>query len=240
MSDNIVVQLQDICKTYHMGGETIHALQNVSLSFQQGSFWAILGHSGSGKSTLLNVLGCLDVVNSGSYILDGIDVSQLDDEALSDIRLRKLGFIFQSFNLINQLTVQENIALPLYYLGWDADESAERAAEIAHVVGLEGRLGHRPSQLSGGQQQRVAIARALANNPSIILADEPTGNLDSATGHAIMDLLFSLHDQGTTILMVTHTPEVAERIPNAVMMKDGQVDNITTNRIEKAGTFNGH
>jgi putative ABC transport system ATP-binding protein len=224
--EDAVVQLIDVRKTYQMGNELVHALAGVTLSFRRGSFWALMGPSGSGKSTMLNVLGCLDRPNSGQYILEGQDVSELSDDQLSDFRLKHLGFIFQSFNLVPQLTVRENIELPLYYLGWDDARCAERAEELAARVGLGGRLGHRPSQLSGGQQQRVAIARALANDPSILLADEPTGNLDSATGEQIMDLLGELHQQGKTILMVTHEPDIAARATSRLHLRDGVIDRI--------------
>ncbi|MBN2450602.1 MAG: ABC transporter ATP-binding protein, partial [Lentisphaeria bacterium] len=182
--------------------------------------------SGSGKSTMLNLLGCLDRPTSGTYLLDARDVSRLDDDELSDIRLRYLGFIFQSFNLIQQLTVEENIALPLYYLGWHADQSAERARELAAMVGLEDRLLHRPRELSGGQQQRVAIARALVNDPVLLLADEPTGNLDSVTGKEIMRLLSELNGQGKTIIMVTHETEIAAHARSRLHMRDGLVERV--------------
>ncbi|UCE50777.1 MAG: ABC transporter ATP-binding protein [Phycisphaerales bacterium] len=209
-----------------MGEQHVNALAGVSVSISAGSFWAIMGPSGSGKSTMLNVLGCLDRVTRGRYVLEGTDVSTLDDDELSELRLRHLGFIFQSFNLIQQLTVQRNIELPLYYLGWDAEHSAERAIELAHKVGLEERLHHRPAELSGGQMQRVAIARALANDPRIFLADEPTGNLDSATGSQILELLGELNEQGKTIIMVTHEPDIARLASKRMHMLDGFVENI--------------
>ena len=187
--DGKIVQLEDARKIYQMGTQAVNALAGVTLSFERGSFWAIMGPSGSGKSTMMNILGCLDHLTSGRYILEGRDVSTLDDDSLSELRLRLFGFIFQSFNLIPQLTVQRNIELPLYYLGWDAHRSAERAKELAEEVGLGERLNHLPTELSGGQMQRVAIARALANEPEIIFADEPTGNLDTATGEQILRLL---------------------------------------------------
>jgi putative ABC transport system ATP-binding protein len=224
-----LIRLTDAKKTYQMGNEQVHALDGVSISFESGSFWAIMGPSGSGKSTMLNILGCLDHLTSGSYILQGSDVSTLGDDALSEHRLRHLGFIFQSFNLIPQITVQKNIELPLYYLGWDAKESADRAVELAKKVGLEDRLGHRPTELSGGQMQRVAIARSLANDPQILLADEPTGNLDTATGHQIMDLICELNDLGKTIIMVTHEPEIAEHAGFNLHMRDGLIERIEDN-----------
>ncbi len=225
----VIVQLENARKTYRMGTEEVHALAGVNVSFTKGSFWAIMGPSGSGKSTMMNVLGCLDRLTSGAYYLDGKDVSQLEDDALSELRLRYLGFIFQSFNLIPQLTVQRNIELPLYYLGWDANRSAARAKELAEQVGLGGRLNHRPTELSGGQMQRVAIARALTNDPQVIFADEPTGNLDSATGVQIMDLLTRLNQQGKTIIMVTHEPDIAEYAGHRLHMLDGLIDRIESN-----------
>ncbi len=222
----VVVRLDNVRKTYLMGAEHVHALAGVSLSFKRGQFWALMGPSGSGKSTMLNVLGCLDRPTSGHYYLEGQRVSDLGDDALSDFRLRHLGFIFQSFNLIPQLTVQENIELPLYYLGWDDLEMRTRAHELAELVGLGERLRHRPTELSGGQQQRVAIARALANDPSILLADEPTGNLDSATGEQIMRLLADLNAKGKTIIMVTHEPDIAAHASSRLHMRDGLIDRI--------------
>lgn len=228
-SADAAVHLEDVHKTYHMGNQEVRALRGVTTEFARGSFWAIMGPSGSGKSTLLNLLGCLDRPTSGKYILEGEDVSSLDDDSLSDFRLRHLGFVFQSFNLIPQLTVRENIELPLFYLGWDADESAERASALADRVGLGDRLEHRPMELSGGQQQRVAVARALSNDPAIILADEPTGNLDSSTGEQIMELLLEVNGQGKTILMVTHEPEIAAYTHHRLHMRDGVIQSIESN-----------
>ncbi len=221
-----VVSLRQVAKVYRMGEAEVCALAGVSLEFAAGSFTAIMGPSGSGKSTLLNLLGCLDRPTAGSYFIAGEDVSRLDDDELSEIRLRKIGFVFQSFNLIAQLSVRENIELPLYYQGWPHAESMKRAEELAGIVGLGGRLEHRPNQLSGGQQQRVAVARALANDPEVLLADEPTGNLDSATGVQIMDLLRGLNEQGKTIVMVTHEPNIAAYAAQRVHMLDGRVDRI--------------
>lgn len=225
-NDDLVIELDNVHKVYQMGEQEVNALAGVSVSIAAGSFWAIMGPSGSGKSTMLNVLGCLDRVTRGKYVLEGTDVSTLDDDELSELRLRHLGFIFQSFNLIQQLTVQRNIELPLYYLGWDAESSAERAIELAHKVGLEKRLSHRPAELSGGQMQRVAIARALANDPRIFLADEPTGNLDSATGQQILGLLAELNEQGKTIIMVTHEPDIARLAHRRMHMLDGHIASI--------------
>jgi putative ABC transport system ATP-binding protein len=224
--DDTVVQLEDANKIYQMGSQQVKALAGVSISFKRGSFWAIMGPSGSGKSTMMNILGCLDHLTSGRYILEGSDISTLNDDALSELRLRRLGFIFQSFNLISQLTVQRNIELPLYYLGWDAAQSAQRAEELAQSVGLEDRLNQRPAELSGGEMQRVAIARALANDPQILLADEPTGNLDTATGKQILKLLTELNEQGRMIIMVTHEQDVAGYAHHQLHMLDGLVDRI--------------
>ena len=221
-----VIQLEDVRKTYTMGDNVVHALAGVTLDIAAGDFWAIMGPSGSGKSTMLNLLGCLDRPTSGTCRIDDHDLASLDDDALSDLRLRRLGFIFQSFNLLAQNTVADNIALPLFYLGYDAAERNRRAAELAELVGLGERLDHRPSELSGGQQQRVAIARSLANDPAIILADEPTGNLDSATGEQIMAMIADLNRQGRTIIMVTHEPEVAAHAPRRLHMRDGRIDRI--------------
>ncbi len=218
--------LENISRIYTMGGNEVRALDGVDIAFEKGSFWAILGSSGSGKSTLLNLLGCLDRPTSGRYLLRGEDVSALNDDQLSDIRLRSIGFIFQSFNLLPQSTVAENIALPLYYQGWPPEQSLQRARELAARVGLEHRLQHRPMELSGGQQQRVAIARALANNPAILLADEPTGNLDSSSGQDIMNLLRELNAQGKTIIMVTHESDIAAYANRHLHMKDGRIEKI--------------
>ena len=222
--DDAVVELRDVTKIYRMGGQEVRALAGVSLAIGRGSFVSLMGPSGSGKSTMLNLLGTLDRPTSGTYVLGGQDVADLDDDELSDFRLRTLGFVFQSFNLIPQLTVRENIELPLYYLDADPDAAADRAAELAGRVGLGERLGHRPSELSGGQQQRVAIARSLANDPPVILADEPTGNLDTATSGQIMDLLTELSSAGKTIVMVTHEPEIAARAGRQIHMRDGLIE----------------
>jgi len=224
--NNEIVRLEDAYKIYQMGTQEVKALAGVTLSFKKGSFWAIMGPSGSGKSTMMNILGCLDRLSAGRYYLEGQDVSSLDDDSLSEFRLKYLGFVFQSFNLIPQLTVQRNIELPLYYLGWDAARSAQRAEELAHEVGLGDRVGHRPTELSGGEMQRVAVARALANDPQIIFADEPTGNLDSATGEQILELLEKLNRQGKTIIIVTHEPHIAKHARSMLHMIDGVIDRI--------------
>jgi putative ABC transport system ATP-binding protein len=225
-SNNEIVRLENAYKIYQMGVQEVKALAGVNVSFRRGEFWAIMGASGSGKSTMMNILGCLDRLTRGSYFLEGSDVSTLDDDSLSELRLRHLGFIFQSFNLIAQLTVQRNIELPLYYLGWDSTKSAKRARELALKVGLEGRLDHRPAELSGGQMQRVAVARALANDPQMLFADEPTGNLDTATGVQIMELLVELNKQGKTVIMVTHESHIAAYAQKKLHMKDGLIDTI--------------
>ncbi|MHC4096241.1 MAG: ABC transporter ATP-binding protein [Planctomycetota bacterium] len=225
-SNNEIIRLEEARKIYQMGTEEVRALAGVNVSFKRGSFWAIMGPSGSGKSTMMNILGCLDRLSSGRYYLEGQDVSTLDDDSLSDLRLKYLGFIFQSFNLIPQLTVQRNIELPLYYLGWDSIRSAERAKEIAEEVGLGDRLGHRPTELSGGQMQRVAIGRALANDPQILFADEPTGNLDTATGKQILELLVKLNEQGKTIIIVTHESTIADHARHKLHMLDGRIDRV--------------
>ncbi|HUT29715.1 MAG TPA: ABC transporter ATP-binding protein [Sedimentisphaerales bacterium] len=226
ITNNEIIRLENAEKIYQMGKQQVRALAGINISFKQGSFWAIMGPSGSGKSTMMNVLGCLDRLSAGRYFLEGHDVSSLGDADLSELRLRHLGFIFQSFNLIPQLTVQRNIELPLYYLGWDARESAERAQALAYRVGLEGRLDHRPTELSGGQMQRVAIARALANDPDIIFADEPTGNLDTATGEQILEVLDELSEHGKTIIMVTHEVNVAAHATHRLHMLDGLIERI--------------
>jgi len=202
----------------------VQALRGVSIALRGGEYIAVMGPSGCGKSTLLNILGCLDKPSGGQYVLGGEDVSQLDDDRLSEIRSARLGFVFQSYNLIQQLSVVENIEVPLYYQGMPEEESRSRAIEFAQRVGLESRLHHKPFELSGGQQQRVAIARALVNDPLIILADEPTGNLDSASGEEILRLLDELHQSGKTVVMVTHSEEVSERAGRVVRLRDGEVE----------------
>lgn len=216
-----VVEIIDLVKTYELGSVEVQALRGVSLAFEAGDYVSIMGPSGSGKSTLLNMLGCLDRPTSGHYYLGGTDVSQMDDDELSEIRSKRLGFIFQAYNLIPQLTVLENIEVPLFYQGVAPQLCRERSEELAAKVGLAGRGGHRPRELSGGEQQRVAIARSLANEPLILLADEPTGNLDSATEKEIMQLLDGLNQQGMTIIVVTHDESVATHTKEVVRMKDG-------------------
>ena len=219
-----VVQIQNLSKTYLMGQVLLYALRDVDLNIEQGQYIAIMGPSGSGKSTLLNLLGCLDKPTTGNYFLNGQDVSALDDSELSKIRGKEIGFIFQSYNLIAQLNVMENIELPMFYQGSSPAVSAERAEELAVMVGLGDRLKHRPFELSGGQQQRVAIARALANDPVVLLADEPTGNLDSASGAEILTILDDLHRRQKTLIVVTHDEGIAQRAQRIIHLLDGRID----------------
>ncbi len=218
-----VAEVRNLSKRYQMGPETVHALRDVSIVFGEGDYTAIMGHSGSGKSTLLNVLGCLDRPTGGEYFLGGQNVATLSDDQLSAVRGKHIGFVFQSFNLIAQLTVQENIEVPLFYQGVASRQRRQRSAELAEMVGLEHRLHHRPTELSGGQQQRVAIARSLANDPLVILADEPTGNLDTATQHEILAIFEKLNRAGKTIIMVTHEDDVAACAKRRIILADGLV-----------------
>ncbi len=224
MSARAIVTLEHVVKTYQMGLVTVQALRGVSLEIAEGDYISIMGPSGCGKSTLLNLLGCLDRPTSGRYLLGDEDVSQLEDDALSAIRGARLGFIFQSYNLIQQLTVLENIEVPLYYQGRPEPESRAVATELATRVGLGDRLNHKPFELSGGQQQRVAIARALVNEPLVLLADEPTGNLDSASGAEILKIVDDLNRQGKTIIMVTHDPSIARHAGRVICLRDGLVE----------------
>jgi putative ABC transport system ATP-binding protein len=224
MANEIIAEIKDVYKTYQMGEVTVEALRGVDINFHQEDYISIMGPSGCGKSTLMNVLGCLDRPSKGQYILGKDDVSKMEDDALSQIRGARLGFIFQSYNLIQQLTVAENIELPLYYQGYPESTSREKSIELANRVGLGDRIHHKPFELSGGQQQRVAIARALSNDPLIILADEPTGNLDSKSGAEILNLFDELHQQGKTLIMVTHSDELAERSKRCVRLRDGKVE----------------
>ena len=219
-----IVRLEAVTKTYHMGTVTLNALRGISVDVSPGEYIAIMGPSGCGKSTLLNVLGCLDRPTTGRYLLGGDDVSLMDDDELSSIRGTRLGFIFQSYNLIQQLNVVENIEVPLYYQGMPAEESRAIATVYAERVGLGDRLYHKPFELSGGQQQRVGIARALVNDPLVILADEPTGNLDSHSGTEILALFDELHRAGKTLIMVTHDDHIGDRAQRVIRLRDGEVE----------------
>jgi len=219
-----IVQFDNVRKHYRMGPVTVEALRGVSFGIAAGEYISIMGPSGCGKSTLLNLLGCLDRPTSGRYLLGDADVSQMEDDALSAVRGARLGFVFQSYNLIQQLTVLENIEIPLYYQGQSEEESREVARVLAERVGLAARLDHRPYELSGGQQQRVAIARALVSDPLLILADEPTGNLDSASGAEILELFDELNKQGKTLILVTHDPKVSLRSHRTIRLCDGQIE----------------
>jgi len=230
MNGNPIIRIKELQKLYILGEVEVRALRGVSVDIEEGSYVAIMGPSGSGKSTMLNVLGCLDRPSAGEYFLGDENVAHMNDDQLSDIRGRRLGFIFQSYNLIHQLTVVENIYVPLFYQGKDYKEYAVRCERLARLVGLGDRMDHRPKQLSGGQQQRVAVARSLINDPLMILADEPTGNLDSKTGKEVLDLMDKLNEAGKTIVLVTHGSEVAERAHRVLHMKDGVIDREVINR----------
>ena len=220
----IVIDIENITKHYVMGEETVHALRGVSLQIRRGEYLAIMGPSGSGKSTLMNMLGCLDTPSSGRYFFNGKDVSAMDDDELATIRNHEIGFVFQTFNLLPRSTSLRNVELPLIYSGLDPESREEKAANALREVGLGDRLHHKPNELSGGQRQRVAIARALVNDPSIILADEPTGNLDSKTGEEIMQLLENLYIAGNTIILVTHEPDIARHARRTVFLRDGLIE----------------
>ncbi|MBE2202435.1 MAG: ABC transporter ATP-binding protein [Anaerolinea sp.] len=218
-----MIQMRNVTKSYEMGTQVVHALRGVDLNIAAGEFVAVMGPSGSGKSTLMNMIGCLDVPNSGTYTLDGVDVSQMNDDEQARVRNKRVGFVFQQFNLLPRTTALKQVALPLMYAGYGRAERLERAQEALRKVGLGDRMDHKPDELSGGQQQRVAIARALAVNPNIILADEPTGALDSRTGTEILDLFAELNVQGITIIMITHDPEVADRARRTIWIRDGVI-----------------
>ena len=218
-----MIVLRDVCKTYQVGDEIVRALDHASLTVQDGEFVSIIGPSGSGKSTMMNIIGCLDTADSGEYLLDDIPIEDYTENELAQIRSRKIGFVFQSFNLIPQLTAQENVELPLIYQRVRRSERRRRVAEALERVQLTGRRHHLPSELSGGQQQRVAIARAIAAHPSLILTDEPTGNLDSHTGRDIMDIFHELHDSGNTIVLITHDDAVARQAQRSIHILDGRV-----------------
>jgi putative ABC transport system ATP-binding protein len=225
-----LIQLHKLTKVYDMGASQVNALDGVDLEIAKGDYVAIMGPSGSGKSTLMNLIGCLDTPSSGSYILNGREVAEMDDNALAEIRNKEIGFIFQTFNLLSRTNALQNVELPLIYAGLARHERHKRAAEALTAVGLGDRMDHKPNELSGGQRQRVAVARALVNNPSILLADEPTGNLDSKTGDEIMELFDTLSKKGNTIILVTHEEYIANRAWRIVKLRDGRiVDDARTN-----------
>jgi len=233
-----VISINELKKTYIMGMEEVHALKSITLEVMKNEYMALMGPSGSGKSTLMNLIGCLDTPTSGDYYLNGANVSNMIDSQLAEIRNKEIGFVFQTFNLLPRLTALDNVALPLVYAGMSKSERIDRATEVLESVGLGDRITHKPNELSGGQRQRVAIARALVNNPAIILADEPTGNLDTKTSTEIMEIFEKIHANGNTIIVVTHEPDIAEHCHRIVRLRDGLVetDEINQNIIKASGT----
>jgi len=231
-----IIEINKLIKNYQVGTETIRALRSVSLSIDKNEYVAIMGPSGSGKSTLMNILGCLDTPTGGDYILNNTNVSQLDDDQLAEIRNKEIGFVFQTFNLLPRYSALENVSLPLIYAGTNKEDRLARAGEVLVSVGLEDRVSHKPNELSGGQRQRVAVARAMVNSPSIILADEPTGNLDSKTSMDILNLFNEIHQKGNTIILVTHEEDIARHAHRIIRLKDGMIesDEVNTN----PATFN--
>lgn len=232
-----IIRLEDIRRIYRVGNQEVRALDGVSLSVYKNEYVAIMGPSGSGKSTLMNILGCLDSPSSGHYVLNGVDVSEMEDSDLADVRNREIGFVFQSFNLLPRYNALENVALPMVYAGVPARERMERAADALRSVALEERMDHKPNELSGGQKQRVALARALINNPSIILADEPTGNLDTHTSIEIMRLFDEIHRRGNTVIVVTHEEDIAAYAHRIIRLRDGRVESDMEKK-EYTRTFN--
>lgn len=228
MSKNLI-QITDIKRNFQLGNETVYVLKGINLSIEKGEYVALMGPSGSGKSTLMNLLGCLDTPTSGRYVLNGKDVSRMSDDELAEIRNKEIGFVFQTFNLLPRTTALDNVALPMIYAGYPKSERNTRATEVLAQVGLSDRMDHHPSQLSGGQRQRVAVARALVNNPSIILADEPTGNLDSKTSVEIMKLFGDIHASGNTVILVTHEEDIAAYAHRVIRLRDGVVESDSMN-----------
>ncbi len=226
---NSVISVHNLVKTYYMGANVVNALQGVNLEIYKNEYVALMGPSGSGKSTLMNLIGCLDSPTSGDYVLNGSNVSTMDDSELAGVRNKEIGFVFQTFNLLPRLSALDNVALPLVYAGMSKSERTERAKHVLNSVGLADRMDHKPNELSGGQRQRVAVARALVNSPSIILADEPTGNLDSKTSYEIIGLFEEIHAAGNTIVLVTHEPDIAEFAHRIVKMRDGKIESDVVN-----------
>jgi putative ABC transport system ATP-binding protein len=230
-----IIKTTNIAKRYVMGSEVIEALKSITISVNKGEYVAFMGPSGSGKSTLMNIIGCLDTPTAGSYVLNGQDVSRMQENALAEVRNKEIGFVFQTFNLLPRQSSLENVALPLIYAGYNKADRTEKAMIAMKNVGLENRAGHKPNELSGGQRQRVAIARALVNDPSILLADEPTGNLDTKTSYEIMDLFDQIHSKGNTVIMVTHEEDIAQYAHRIVRLRDGLVEtDIANTNIRKA------
>ena len=229
MNNDIIINIEDVAKTYQMGAETVHALRSVSLQIRKNEYIAIMGPSGSGKSTMMNIVGCLDTPTKGTYLFENENVATMNDNELADIRNRKIGFVFQTFNLLARASTLKNVELPLVYAGVKKDERQQRAFAALESVGLQDRTHHKPNELSGGQRQRVAIARALVTKPSIILADEPTGNLDSKTGVEIMRLFGELWKNGNTVILVTHEEDIARHAHRIVRIRDGMIESDTTN-----------
>lgn len=219
-----VIKIRRITRDFKMGGEILRVLKGIDLDIEKGDYVALMGPSGSGKSTLMNILGCLDTATSGTYELNGVNVSTMTDDELAEIRNKEIGFIFQTFNLLPRTTALDNVALPMIYAGVSKADRIKRAEKVLHDVGLADRMDHRPNELSGGQRQRVAVGRALVNNPSIILADEPTGNLDSKTSEEIMNLIDAIHQAGNTVILVTHEEEIAQRAKRVIRLRDGVIE----------------
>ncbi|AEW87229.1 ABC transporter ATP-binding protein [Flavobacterium columnare NBRC 100251 = ATCC 23463] len=228
--DKSLIKISNIKRDFQLGSEIIHVLKGIDLQINKGEYVALMGPSGSGKSTLMNLLGCLDTPTSGQYILNGKDVSKMKDDELAEIRNKEIGFVFQTFNLLPRTTALDNVALPMIYAGYSKSDRTQRAKEVLNQVGLGDRMDHQPNQLSGGQRQRVAVARALVNNPSIILADEPTGNLDSKTSIEIMKLFNEIHSNGNTVILVTHEEDIAQYAHRIIRLKDGIIESDNRNK----------